>query len=722
MLFAIQNLSASTAFEVEPWNYEVDVPEEATVNKPTFIKYCKNPTTKHCHFSAVEGVDPLRRVNKENPAHQIHGFVVDYDARIEAKQITDLLANSPTEFVPNQGSLTFSHRGRLVWQFETPIVVPNEETHKAFLKIAAKRLKLVALLPGYEEEAFFDPVKYYEKGHDWQQISSDKIPTNMVYQWMYEAGNKVKWVSEEGLTIPMDIIAEEIEKKYSGKWPGLFELGARGPRFWDSTANNDTAAVIRESGIQCFTGNEGFVTWKQLLGVVFIQRFEANRTGEIIAEVFYDGKSYWKLDSLSVWTPISKEDFNLFLKVKHGLSKSPKGETSSEIERVLYAIQDQKSIVSALPFVHFPQGTIMQGGLRHLNISSIRCLRPSDEVSDGWGDKFPWLAEFLDNFFEPEEQLAHFLAWWQYFYGHALLENPQMGQSIFIAGPTGVGKTLLSTRIIAATVGGHADASSYLLGEERFTSHIVSMPIMSVDDTAPATDARRHTKYSAMIKKITANRHQLYEEKYQKAGQVEWRGRVIVTCNPDPESIKLLPNVEISLLDKISLFRCADREAKFPSSNELNKIIDNELPHFCRWLLDWEIPDECKGESRFGVKSYHESHLFNAALQTSASYSFFELLVDFLTDWVSCHPNEDCFTGTATKLVADMSADPRIGSLANKYTPNQVASMLGQLKSRGYKVEPIRNSKQRLWKIPFSILEDLLDETLEQRIDMSEMR
>jgi hypothetical protein len=710
MLYAINNLTSFKAAVQNPWEFTPNVPEEAKASKALFTEWCQKPTTQNCHFSAAEGLDPLRRVNADNPAVTLHGLIADYDAEVTPEMITNLRDKCPTEFVPNWASRTFSGGGRLVWLFEEPLTLGDNKLTKTFLKIVLKKLKLVKLLPGLDIEAFYDVSKYYERGREWVNLGNDTIPTGFTHQWMYEAGNKMRWTNEEGLVIPLPIIHKEIEARFPGRWKGPFEEGVRCSRFWDTDwtpAFNKTAAVLRPTGFQCFSGATGFMTWKMLFGSAFVEKYEAETTGSIISALFFDGRNYWKQEPDGRrWTVLSKEDLRLMLKVKYNLSSfAGKNENASEVDKVTYAIQEQKAVTAAMPFVHFPQGVIRFQGHPYLNISSVECLEPArDKVA--WGVNFPWLAEFIDNLFDPAEQKDYFLSWWKHFYQNAYHRTPQSGQAIFIAGDPGVGKTLLSTMILSRSVGGHIDASSYLLGEEKFTSHVVASPVMSVDDTVPASDSKRHTRYSAMIKKIAANRYHTYEEKFQKAGQVTWLGRVVVTCNLDPESVRLLPNVELSLLDKISLFRCAARkqEKKFPSSAELETVISQELPYLLRWLLDWEIPEHCIGSSRFGVKSYHESQLFNAALQTSASYSFLELLSDFLSAYAGGREEgKEYWEGTSTQLLADMTVDERIGGIASKYNPNQIASLLGQLKARGYNLDKVRNATQRVWRIPFNI-------------------
>ena len=123
-----------------------------------------------------------------------------------------------------------------------------------------------------------------------------------------------------------------------------------------------------------------------------------------------------------------------------------------------------------------------------------------------------------------------------------------------------------------------------------------------------------------------------------------------------------------------------------------------------------EIPKQCVGDSRFGVASYHDKILFSEAQQTSASYSFWELLVDFLGSYKTYDDaqseSKGCWRGTATKLIADMTLDERIGGLAARYTTNAAATLLGQLKARGFAINKVRSATKREWVIPFSILEE----------------
>jgi hypothetical protein len=704
-MYAIPNLAASAAFEVDPWNFEETIPEQALTNKATFTAWGQKPTTQHCYFSAAEGLDPLRRISTDNPTAAIGAIVGDYDSPTTHDQLLDLVHSCPVEFVPNWASLTFSKGARLVWLFQQPVSVMDDNMATAFYKLVYRKLKLNKMLAGFDEEAFFRPSQYYERGREWLQLSKDLIPHNFPWQWVYEAGEKLKW-EQQGTEIPMNLLADAVKAKFPGKWKGPFAEGNRGIRFWDPEANNESAAVVRSTGMQCFTGHTAFVPWSEIFGHQFVAQFEADRTGQLIADTYYDGKYFWIKNETDVWVPVTPTDYRLRLKVKYDLSGVPKRkENASEIDRVMFAVQESKAVSHALPFVHFPDGPLRFNGQAYLNTSTLRCMEPSPPNPDtDWGVGFPWLANFLENLFHPSEQLDYFMSWWKHFYVNAYNLTPRQGQALFLAGSAGVGKTLLTTGIIAPTVGGFMEASAYLLGQEKFTAHIVSSPIMAIDDALGAASHRAHIQYSAMLKKIIANQHILYEEKFMKAGLVNWLGRPITTCNMDSESIRIIPDSEISILDKICLFKCNSEPIEFPPAPEIKKILRKELPYLCRFLTDWPIPDHCVGDSRYGVKSYHEATLYTASLQTSASFSFLELLLDYLSSYKSANQDAEVWKGTATRLLSDMLIDAALAPIANKYTPNQIASSLGQLKARGYPIDRVRSATKREWTLPIDLM------------------
>jgi hypothetical protein len=690
-LYAIENLVSQTARVAEPWNF-VNREMERFKDKQAFLEYRKKPGTKHLHYSAFEGLDPLLRVTDSNKAVVMHGVVADFDATITAEERAAVLEKVKVDFRPQWVSRTFSSGARLVWAFEEPVSMPSTEAAKAFLKMFKKKMRVNAIFPGLDDEALFNPATYYEAGTEWARLSEDVVPRNLVWQWMAQSGEGLRW-DKQYTAIPIEKVAEEVARQYPGRWQGTFERGTRGIRFWDPTADNESAAVVRESGMQCFTGPAAFVPWGAILGSKFVNEYEADRLGRVIATLWFDGREYWRQGEDGRFQSQGREDMRLWLKSKHGLSASvPRGESCSEVDHALRMVQETKRVVCAAPAVLKPTGLIRVGGMPVLNVSTVRVIEPAPGPVK-WGEGFPWLAGFLDGFFEPEEQLEFFLAWLKRFYETGWRRALLPGQAAFLCGEKDQGKNLLSNVIVSKLVGGHVDAADYLTGQTKFSGAFFEMPLWTMDDVTPLADAAKHRHYTALLKKMVANRIFSADEKFKKVQTVEWCGRIIVTTNLDPESIRILPALDVSNQDKVCLFRVRTMDRKFPA--EAVDIITGELPYLARWLMDWEMPEGVVGTVRYGVKAYIERALLAEARQSSDTAQFEELLGAFLRQ---LPPGTKEWNGTATDLMAELAGVDGFGPLLRDVSPCRIGRLLAKLEGSGY-LRFERNSTARVWRV-----------------------
>ncbi|NOU36249.1 MAG: hypothetical protein HOO88_05725 [Kiritimatiellaceae bacterium] len=685
MLLAIKNLSASRAKQCFPWETTTIAPSKPDWN---------NSDTDHCYFSGFEGVlQSLRIDSKNNPAVLLHWFVADYDGQVD-QHMRDTVLSRCGDFRPQYLSRTFSGGARLLWKLETPFPLHRNDLTAKLMRHVKKKLKLAKILVGLDEEALVDPCKYYESGTDWVHLSDDVIPSAFIMQWAIESSHNYAW-NKLGDPIPIDRVAAEVEKQYPGRWQGEFAVGVRGVRFWDSSADNQTAAVIRESGMQCFTGGQAFVPWSAILGRQFVNQFEADRVGGAVTEVYFDGREYWTQLSNGQWQATNKSDMANDLQAERGLSSTvPRGSAASEVVLALNRIRKQQYIACAAPLIHRPKGIVIVNGQRVLNTSTVEMFQPSEDSQVDPSRDFPWLSSYFQTLFDPVEQLDYFYAWLRRWYASALDGCMLPGQASFFAGAPNTGKTLLSTAILSRIFGGHIDASNFLSGEDNFNSHLFNSAVWAVDDVVPLTDTKTHLRFSALIKKMAANRTFSVREKYRVDKLIEWNGRVVVTCNTDPESIRILPDVDLSNRDKINLFRVADRDS-FTFPRNVAEIIQAELPFFLRWLLNWTPPDKVLGDSRYGVQTYCEASLFEAARHSSSAYSFLEVLLKFFEGQVS-----DVWTGSATELLSAMlNDDDGLAGIAAKYTPDKVGRELSKLASQNYSLSQTRTGARRIWSI-----------------------
>lgn len=686
----IPNLTAQTVQPIEPWNVEAHRPQFA--NKDAFRLWCNSPETEHAFITAVEGKQPLLRVSEVNPPMKMSGLILDYDAIPPGPPELIILNNAPSDLRPAYVSRTFSGNCRVLYKFEDTIPVFNLELGREFLKLAQRALKLRKLLPGFESEALMDLAKHYEIGDNWLPVGDGTatLPKSTLMHWVSEASRKHKW-DKEGPAINIEAIREEAARRFPDKWPAgwdKFDIGARGPRFWDESAGDPTSAIVRESGVQYFSDGGGFMSWGALFGPEFIRKWSEDRKGAAIVNLWFDGKQYWRKLPSGEWDGVAKGDVTLDLFVDKRLSpKAARPATPSEIDAALYDIQTLKKVKAAMPFLYRPDGPYHYNGRRYLNVSSVTPIMPVVD-SCGWGEGFPWLAQFLYTVFDPQDQLDYFIAWLKHFYSGAITNDPRRGLALFIAGPVGVGKTILNKAILGQLLGGRQDAGAYLLGGDKYNDALLGAALWNVDDEIVASDPKQRATFSQMVKKIVANDSITMRPMYRSGEDMEWLGRIVVTMNDDPESLQMLPETEINILDKIMLLKTRVPEVPaWPSDAE----IAAELPFFGAFLRDWEVPGTIvppPNKRRFGVLPYRHADLMRAAGSTSVTSTFEDVLQLWRTDYFregGGGASDQTWQGNPVELLGSMQLNGAIKSIVDKnfYSPTTIGIHLNKLLKRG---------------------------------------
>jgi hypothetical protein len=393
--------------------------------------------------------------------------------------------------------------------------------------------------------------------------------------------------------------------------------------------------------------------------------------------------------------------------VSRGLTdKRSKGANFSQIDSAVSLIKDTAVVTSAGSFAGYERGLMTYNGNRYLNIHNRDVLQPAPEPTV-WGStgKFPFISHFYDEFFSSPEQLPFMLSWGSRFYRSFQRRVPQSGQALLIFGRPGRGKTFHSEALWSILMGGSAEAKEWLNGEDIFNSELFDYCFWRIDDGSLSANYRTAGVYAEMLKRVTANKSFRSNEKYRKAGQVQWQGRIAITGNDDAESLRSIPNMDISMQEKVMLFRvAADRMDgfKFRDDVEMRVILAQEIPHFARFLMDFKIPDHCTdAETRYGVKAYHEPSLRNAANHSSVSATFGEILDEALREFFTVRDTEaDCWTGTSLQLHKMILQDGSLTEAMRPYNVQTVARNLSTLSAKKvFNIEVLGDEHRRFYRI-----------------------
>lgn len=701
--FSLKNLAMTEVTEFNPLTASEIIPDYIKT-KEDFQAWGKNSTTEGCFYSVIEGAAKMLRTSAQNQPIRIHGFIADYDSYININQetIQEVIKRGNPNCAPRYITATFSGKARLVWEFEDPIPWFGQEFAHAWNKYFLKLAKVKQLLPGFDENANKD-TQYFALGSRWTEVSTRPVPRAILFFGAEQVSSKLKW--KGGYTIPMETIAEEVEERFPGRWKGAFDVGARGCRFWDDSATNDTAAIVRGTGMQCFTGDYPFMSWKAIFGEAFVKKYEADRIGEAVGDIFYDGRNYWRKTPDGAWRDYTKEDIILHLVAAFGL-ESAKGKEAAdlpEVKRAIYAIQNLRVVDGAVPCVGHHPGIVHINNEKVLNIARARPISPLECSEDEALTHVPFLREFTSYLLGPE-QLPYFLHWLKRYYEGFLHYRPNQGQITFIAGDVGIGKTFLST-IVGWLMGGSSDASDYLMGKTMFNKELFHYPLWSIDDSTPSSSPTWHTNFSAMLKRMAANRTFMYNAKFKDTHQVPWTGRVIVTCNADPESMRVLPDTDFSMLDKMNLFKALRPPSTFRIPPNVETLVKKELPYFARYLLEFKEETGTGGGDRFGVKCWHHPELLEAARFTTKSHDFLELLRRFLKMYFQDNPKAMEWKGTATDLLVDIQLHESLKEISRNLKTVSIGRSLGQLMGQGaYPISNDRTHDGQAWVIRKTIL------------------
>lgn len=263
-----------------------------------------------------------------------------------------------------------------------------------------------------------------------------------------------------------------------------------------------------------------------------------------------------------------------------------------------------------------------------------------------------------------DRQLVLLLSWLSYFYKQGVFRRQmtQPGQALILAGGVGKGKTFFAEQIVGNLMGGAQEASDYFIDGTSFTDDITNKPVLLIDDKACDTDSRTRSKFTMRVKALVAKAKIRHHAKFQTPVEIPYRGRLIICCNDDPQSLSVLPNLDAATSDKIIMLRLANARYQFDSFERNAQWIAEELPYFARFLIEWETPEEMRND-RYGVKAFQHESMKQAVAEYGVAHTAVEILSKVFGELAETDEDGErgSFKGTATDLMATIRAAGQAG-------------------------------------------------------------
>lgn len=710
--YALRNLCTHEITECLPWDFPAEnlakVPPDCFADKKLRDKWANTPATVHQMYTGICGLNPNLRIGKENPPHDAQVIAIDVDCKLSRAELDGALERMGDR-KPNYIETTFSGHFRLVWILGRPINFLDRADYAKYLLERLHELLPYRQVPNIDEGAVGSATRYYTNGCRWEKIHDVPVPSDLVLGWEMAVSKKFSFQGPELIEIPLEIVAPLLKEKYPrfAEWDGDFVVDSMGPTFWEPESTSPRSAIANTKGIRSFAqhaDHHAFMSWADFFGIPFVKEFQTKQMGAAVDGIYFDNHQFIYKNLKGEWMFDTTDSLSRHLRVERSISdRRPKGANYSPLDEAIIHIRNHGQIASAGSFAFYPKGLMPYQGKRFLNVHTIDVLPPAPGTQK-WGDNFPFIAKFYDGWLTSGEALDSFISYASYAYRCAYNRDPQPGPVSYFIGPPCCGKTLNTRYIIGALFNGYAECQDWIMGRDSFNSELWQVFIWALDDNSLGLDQRTHRLMTEMLKRACANQAFRSNEKYRAASLVDWAGRILASCNDDPDSLRAIPEIGMGNLDKLNLFRCVPVRTDgfvFPERPVITKILAKELPYFAKYLMDYEIPDRLlTPEKRYGPKVYHDPSVITEANQSSQAAGVGEQLDEWMRIYFTeKHPARDCWEGTAYQLFKSMMTDCSMGEAIGRTSADQLGKMLPVLAMKGFDIKVHGNELRRLFTI-----------------------
>ena len=262
-------------------------------------------------------------------------------------------------------------------------------------------------------------------------------------------------------------------------------------------------------------------------------------------------------------------------------------------------------------------------------------------IIQGEAGSWDFIRQFLSDLLGDADQHDAALAWLRQARRNVVAGKRRPLPAAIFVGPRKCGKSLFIELARLCLGGRAAPAFAALSGGTNFNGDILGAELLVIDDEIASKDYRTRTALAQGIKKQLFAGSVRIEGKYREPITMRPVQCVVVAVNNEPEHLQVLPAIDDSVADKISLFNC--EKAHLEGLDDRDEIADRirlALPAFLAHLDNSEHPAHLS-DSRTGAAAWQSPDVLECLQTLAPEERLRELLVQ-------CHPITTAITANGS--------------------------------------------------------------------------
>jgi hypothetical protein len=385
-------------------------------------------------------------------------------------------------------------------------------------------------------------------------------------------------------------------------------------------------------------------------------------------DVIFDGSRYWHLKG-EIWEDLNTDSTKLRLEKQHELDKTRVYVGNNDLESALEFINHHNRVAAVYAIGGYTPGLYcIAPGQMMLVPTGFTMIEPNR--TGGCFGPLRLLRQILPKDKDGRDQLRYAIAMWKVRRQSLNDRSFAPGQVQVFVGPKNCGKTWIQEQIITPLLGGReGEPFAYLSGDTRFNDDLLGAEHLKMSDEIATPEADKRRNMGTKLKGFIFNTSKRVEAKGATPTRIKHSFcHVTISSNDETEDLKVIPLLNDSTMDKISLFQCAKPEKGFPPFEKRKAFAAESakhLPALAAFIDRFEIPRSMRTSEeaqRCGVDTYRNPKVQEMLVGISSEHKFFEAMSLIFTEAPSSPDSGEPIImpapvmGGATKIYAYMLA------------------------------------------------------------------